>query len=181
MLSGCVSTSNKLAGLCQIEQTKDQFNNSAQVEFTNCWTATSESVWDIPSYKFGFTWLESAPEKIQMNLTYDSTVSGDAYTNFESVSINFAGAKYRYDNLSNTILSDSGYNNVTQTIYTSSRSALTVPMHVFESMVKSKDARIRIVTSDGYEDYLFHIDENGMTKYTKYYMRDYLAAIDIYR
>ena len=178
---GCQSTGNKFAGLCQVEEQSDTFTNKMRVEFTNCWVAAGESVWDTPVYKFGFVWLEDQPDIIQVNLTYDSTVGGQSYTNFESIMINIDGNREVTKELSDTILDSSGYNNVSNTIYTSSRAAARIDMRVFENMMISNDVRIRINTSNGYSDYVFHLSENGMTKYAKYDLDKFVTAVNKYR
>lgn len=180
-IAGCQSTGNMLSGLCQIEESIDTFENKAQVDFTKCWVPTGTSVWDTPSYKFTFTWYEADPSRMRLGFVYDSSVDGAAYTRFESVSINVNGTKYDFDNFSDTLLSDSGYNNITNTIYTTSRAGVFIPMSLFEEMITAEDVRIRLSSSRGYEDYLFHISKLGLKEYTKLHMPKYLATIDKYR
>lgn len=177
-LTACQSTTNKIAGICQIKHSVSTFENTKTVEFTECWNAKSLSVWDTPTIMIGYKWNQSKPELIQMNLTYNSQVGGGAYTNFNGIDINIDGDIYEYETTSTTILSSSDYNSVSNTIYTSSRNAIVMPFSVFERMMGAENVRFRIYTSEGYEDQIFNIAENGMSKYAKYYLPKYLIDIN---
>lgn len=180
-LTACQSTGNKIAGICQIEESVSTFDKSNEVNFTECWVSAGESVWDIPSFKFGFSWSDKTPESIVLRLVYDSNVGSNAYTSFKGVSININGEISSFDNKSRTVLDSSGYNSVSNTIYTQSRSGIVIPMYLFEKMMTAEDVRVRVLSSDGYEDYIFSMEQNGMTKYAKFYLDDYLAAIEKHR
>lgn len=178
ILTACQSTGNKIAGICQIEQSVSTFENSKLLEFTECWSAKSESVWDMPTIMTGYVWNESNPDSIKLNLVYNGQSGGDSYTGFYGIDINIDGNIYKYKTSGQTILSSSDYNTVSNTIYTKSRNAVTIPLSVFEDMVNKSDVRIRIYTSDGYEDQIFSLAQNGMSKYTRYYIPEYLDIIN---
>nr|WP_136252852.1 hypothetical protein [Ningiella ruwaisensis] len=180
-ISGCQSTGNMFTNMCQIKEEIDTFTNQVRVDFTKCWVAAGESVWDMPIHKFGFTWYEAHPERIRVNLTYDSTVDAGGYTNFESLLINIDGNIKERVEFGRTILGDSGYNSVSNTIYTDSSAGAFIDIETFEQMLRSDDVRLRVNTSDGYSDYVFHISELGMTKYAKYDLPNYLMTINKHR
>jgi|GEM_PF-6636486 len=180
-LIGCQSTSNKIAGLCQIKSTIDTFTNSAKIDFTKCWVAASESVWDLPSYKFSFSWVESSPDFIRVGLLYESTVKSTGYTTFSSVLVNINGETTTFNDMSSTELSSSNYNTVTNTIYTASSAGFIIPFDYFEKMVMSDDVRIRVKTFDSYDDYIFSLESSGTMTYARADLPEYLSLINKYR
>jgi len=180
-LFGCQSTSNKITGMCQIESKIDTFTNSTKIDFTDCWVAASESVWDLPSYKFSFSWVESSPDFIRVGLLYDSTVKSTGYTTFSSVLVNINGQTTTFNDMSSTQLSSSNYNTVTNTIYTASSAGFIIPFDYFEKMVSSDNVRIRVKTFDSYDDYIFSLESNGTMTYARADLPEYLSLIDKYR
>ena len=48
-----------------------------------------------------------------------------------------------------------GYNTITKTIYTTSTNTVVIPLSILEQMLNAKDCRLRIHSSDGYEDSFF--------------------------
>ncbi|MFC4699356.1 hypothetical protein ACFO4O_04185 [Glaciecola siphonariae] len=180
-LSGCTSVGYKFAGLCQIQESVETFDDANTVTFTKCFSPTGFTMSDVPIFKYGFIWSSNRPEDIIMTLHFDSSVHSKAYTSFEYVAVNMDGRQYRYPARRFTNLTDSGYNNVSNTIYTSSTSSVTIPFEIFEKMNELEDVRLRISSSDYIDDMFYSYKEYGLTKYTRLYMDDYLAAINKYR
>lgn len=181
ILAGCQSTSNLISGHCQVRESNDTFTNKAQVNFTSCNVAGSENVWDIPPHRFNFTWYEAYPERVRFGIAYSSSVSGRGYTNFESIRINIDGNRVLSKEFSDTIFDSSSYNEVTNDISTTSRASISIDIELLERMLNADDVRMRVNTSDGYSDYVFHIAENGMSRYAKADLPKFIAAIDKYR
>lgn len=172
---GCQSTANKIAGICQIETISDSFENSKKVNFTPCLVDAGKGI--SPSFKFSFDWDQTTPSRIGLGVTYDSNIRQDSYTNFESIAIKVDEDILFESNFGRTNLSSSGYNTVSNTIYTTSENRTVIPLELFDKMLKSDNVLIKVNSSDGYEDYFFHTKERGIKKYARFYIDEYYKTI----
>ena len=91
-----------------------------------------------------------------LDLAYDAnTGSSEIYLGFTGIDINVDGKITSYKISDLTILDSSEYNTVTNTIYTKSKNSVIIPLSLLEEMVSADVCRIRIYTSQGYEDAVF--------------------------
>ena len=179
VLSGCAGTGGLLSGgLCDIKENKSSFDDLKELRLTKCWSAKSESAWDFPATKIGFTWRESRPTTMTVNLIYDGSASGVAYSSYEALTVRINGKSRRFETYSGTQYTDGGYNDVSNNIYTQSQNSVNIPYALFEQMMTEKDVRLRVQTSDGYDDMIFHIPQNGTMKYTKLYAKTFYDRIE---
>ncbi len=70
----------------------------------------------------------------------------------QGIDINIDGKISSYKAQQLTNLSNSGYNTVSKTIYTSSKNTVVIPYEVLEKMVSAKNCRLRIHTTEGNQD-----------------------------
>ena len=177
-LTGCVSTMNQFSGLCQVEESRSSFDDSLSIKFTKCFSPTGYSFSDIPLFKYGFSWSESAPNYVSIQLLLESSVSGVGYTNFEAVHINLDGNVIKYPVYSSTAMYSGSYNSTTRNLPTFSSAHVSIPYELFESMLEANDVRLMIVSDDFSESVFFSERQIGLTKYARYYLDDYLIAIN---
>jgi len=155
MISGCTAM-DKLAGLGVVTQHTSTFDNATVIEVSPNSLYDPGSAWGTP-LQLGARWSSAAPNSVALILAYNSNVSSGtpAYLSLTGLDINIDGAISSYSAGQSTDLSSSAYNNVSNTIYTSSKNAVVIPYSVLQSMVAAKDCRLRIHTSKGYQDILF--------------------------
>ena len=161
ILTACASmvdSMDKMIGVGQISVEKEVLDDSTTVKLTPAFLTDDVSDYGLNNYKLGGRWNSQAPETIFFELNYDSQVGGNAYTGFEGITIRINGRSQRFDNVGTTNLSSSSYNTVTNTIYTESSGVVPVPLETVENMVSADDVRLRIHSSDGYEDSIFSAD-----------------------
>jgi hypothetical protein len=73
---------------------------------------------------------------------------------------------------------NSGYNAFSQSIYTQTKSSVRLSYSMLERMLKAEDVKIRVITSQGYEDIVFNVGDSGRFKYSKYYLKQFKRKID---
>lgn len=158
ILNGCASMADSMsnfAGVGVISEKQSTFDGSHVIELTPAWLYDPKGSFGN-SYKIGARWNSSEPGFVGLLLNYASTVQGDAYTTFNGIEINIDGSIVKYSAATDTDLNSSGY--VSGQIYTSSDSMVIVPVPVIRDMIAATDCRIRIHSSDGYEDSVFNLD-----------------------
>ncbi|WP_134082400.1 hypothetical protein [Thiohalophilus thiocyanatoxydans] len=150
---------SKMAGLGVVKQEKSTFDDATIVEVSPNWLYDPDSSWGN-SVKLGARWSSNAPEHVALVLSHSSNTSGSgaAYVGLSGVEINIDGDIKSFSSGKPTNLDSSGYNSVSRTIYTESKNTVVIPYSLLERMVDSKDCRIRIHTSKGYEDARFTIE-----------------------
>lgn len=158
LLQGCSSMADgmsKMAGLGVVKESVSTFDGSKTIEVSPTFLYV-EGSWGN-TVKLGAIWNSSTPDLVGLVMEQSSSTSsiGRAYIGLQGIDINIDGEIVSYAANSPTKMSNSGYNTVSKTIYTSSRNAVLVPYDVFVKMLEAKDCRIRIKTSEGYEDSLF--------------------------
>ncbi len=87
-------------------------------------------------------------------LYYNSNVFNGSSVSlgYRATDINIDGMITSYKAQQLTNLSNSGYNTVSKTIYTSSKNTVVIPYEVLEKMVSAKNCRLRIHTTEGNQD-----------------------------
>jgi hypothetical protein len=154
-ISGCTAM-DKMAGLGVVNQHTSTFDNATVIEVSPNSLYDPGSAWGTP-LQLGARWSSAAPDSVALVLAYNSNVSSGApaYLGLSDLDINIDGAISSYSAGQSTDLSNSGYNTVSHTIYTSSKNAVVIPYSVLQRMVAAKDCRLRIHTSKGYQDIKF--------------------------
>lgn len=184
-LSGCASitdTMSKAAGMGVVSEKTSAFDNATTV------SVSPAVLWAKGSWgnrvKLGANWTSAAPDSVALVMAEDSNVTGGApaYVGISSIELNIDGAKSMYSPGGSTHLDSSGYNNVSNTIYTSSTNAVVIPYPVLQSMVAAKDCRLRIRTSEGFEDAQFNLERiPGGQPTALLSIREFMARVDAIR
>ena len=181
-MSGCASTADmfdSMAGIGTISEKTATFDGSTILTLSPTFLTDNEGDIALNQYKLGARWTSSAPDYVALVMNYDSQVGGNAYTTFDGLSIRIHDETLRFDTDDPTHLSSSSYNSVTNTIYTESESTVLVPRSLIEEMVKAEDVRIRIHSSDGYEDALFNLERSSAGQgLAVVYFRKFLVRIN---
>lgn len=177
VLSGCVSTMDKIAGIGQVEESVSTFDGAKVITLSKSNTYNG-STWSFPNTRLGAKWVSSNPDSVVMFLIHESTVSsGNAYVNYEGVKINIGGNIKEFKSVGLTDLDSSGYNTVSNTIYTKSTGAVIVPLDYLKKMVESDDVKLRVLMMSTYEDIIFSIDNAGATKYARANFKEFLKQV----
>ena len=160
-VSGCTSMidgMSKAAGLGVVKQTTSTFDDSTIVTVSPGFLYAKGS-WGN-QIKLGASWSSASPDSVVLVLANDSNTSGygPVYVGLTGIDINVDGNITSHAAGGSTDLSHSGYNTVSKTIYTSSRNEVVIPYALFESMVSSKDCRLRIHSTKGDEDAQFSLE-----------------------
>lgn len=154
---------DKAAGLGVITVDESTFDGEKTISVSPTWLASDEKSWGANSVKLGARWSSNAPEFVALIMQYSSNTSGysDTYLGLESKDINLEGEITSFEASRPTDLDNSAYNSASRTIYTSSTNTVVLPMNLLQKMVSSSDCRIRIHTSEGYEDSIFSLERTG--------------------
>jgi len=175
-VSGCSSTIDKMAGLGQLETNISDFSGDTMVELSK--TRNAHPTKKQASTFFGLKWDSSLPNNVFLYLINQSDVdSNNTYVNYESIEIKI-GDDVSTFNARNTIHDSSGYNSVTNTIYTDSKASISIPLSLVEKMVSAEDCRIKINTYKWYEVVLFHVDENSMVSFSRPKFKEFLTKVN---
>jgi len=161
-LSGCAGMADataKMAGLGVVTEEVSTFDGAKIVEVSPNWLYDPDGSWGN-SVKLGARWSSATPDYVVLVLSYSSNVSGygKSYISLSGIDINIDGDISSFSSNKPTDLDSSGYNSVSKTIYTESSNAVVVPYSVLQDMVTAHDCRLRIHTSEGYEDSRFSIE-----------------------
>lgn len=160
VISGCASMADsmsQMAGVGVISEKKSTFDGAYVIELSPAWLYDPQGGFGN-NYKLGARWTDAVPESVAIILNFSSSAGGNAYTSFSGIDINIDGAKYSFDTTTTTTLSGSDYNTVSNTIYTESENTVVIPLALLKQMTAATDCRLRIHSSDGYEDALFHLE-----------------------
>lgn len=128
----------------------------------------------------GGRWTSNAPHLVAVVLEYSSSSAGsNSYTNISGMDVMIDGEKFEYRANGPTDHSNSGYNTVTKMIYTESENRVVVPLDIIKQMISANDCRLRIYTSDGYQDSIFSVDRlAGGAPSARMSFRDFVAKIE---
>ena len=178
--AGMADSMNKMAGIGVVTVENSTFDDAKIIKVTPTWLYEDTGSMDNIRTKLGARWTDKTPDYVALDLAYDSNTSGysEIYLGFTGVDINIGGkiTSFKTNNL--TILKSSGYNTVSNTIYTKSENSVIIPMSLLEEMVSADDCRIRIYTSQGYEDAVFSIERSSGGQGTAILsIREFIATV----
>lgn len=156
IVAGCATmadTGARLAGLGVVSEEVSDFDGATVVRMSPAHVYVKKMLGG--SFMLGSVWSSNEPEYVELVIKFASgTYSSSVYTNFQGMDINIDDEILKYK--AGITHHDRGsYNTVTNTIYTESTNTVVVPLPIFERMLTAKDCRIRIHSTDGYEDSFF--------------------------
>jgi len=161
-LSGCAGMADsvsKMSGLGVVNEETSTFDKATVIDVSPTWLYDPEGSFGN-QVKLGARWSSKAPDYVALVMSYNADTSGygATYMSISGIDINVDGEITSYSTRHSTKLDSGGYNTVTRTIYTESRNTVVIPYAMLEEMVFANDCRLRIHTSEGYEDARFSIE-----------------------
>lgn len=182
LLSGCASmadSADKISGTGQITESVDSFDNSRRLSMGPGFLFENADETMPSGIKLGAEWSDKNPEAVALVLSYPSSTSGNAvYVNFSGMDINIDGAITSLTTDGRTHHSDSGYNTVSRSIYTSSENHMTVPRALVQKMLAARSCKLKIHTSDGYVNADFTIARSTAGQAAaKPYLEQFMARL----
>lgn len=181
-MGGCASFADSmtaLSGVGKVTKEHSEFDGATVVRMTPAFLyGGDKSIMGLTT-KLGAFWSSNNPEYVSILLENNSqTGYGQAYVGFNGLDVNIGGEKLYFDADGPTKLSNSGYNTVSQTIYTKSHNTVVMKLETLKRMVEAEDCRIRINTSDGFETAHFHEERiPGGQSTAKLHYKEFLAKI----
>lgn len=180
--AGMADSVDTLVGVGQISVTQEALDDSTSVKLAAAWLTDDVKDHGLNSYKLGGRWNSQAPGTVFLEIKYESQVGGNAYVSFSGLTIRIDGESQNFDSLGTTDFSSGAYNDLTNTIYTESSGIVPVPLEIVEKMVSASDVRLRLNSSDGYEDSIFSFDRTPSgQKLARPYFQDFLVEIEKHR
>lgn len=181
-LCGCTAM-DRMAGMGVITENNQSFDNSKVIEVSPNSLYAPGKTMGTP-FMLGAIWSSSHPDFVGLEVKYNATIGygSAAYTGITGIDINVDGRIQSFQAHALTSLNSSGYNPVAPTIYTHSENTIAIPYALLESMVAASDCRLRIHTTDGYEDVSFsadHIPGGKATAITT--IRPFMQRVDAAR
>ena len=170
-ISGCSSTLDDIAGVGKISSSKVSFDGSTDIELSMT-RVYQENGKMMDTFLTG-RWNSKTPDVVFLGLLNNSSAGqSDTYVSYRELKVRIDGIETSYK-AGKTRLDNSGYNNVTNTIYTSSEASVVVPLEELKKMIKAEDVKIRVTTRDYYEDAIFQQngymgEESAQTKFKKF-------------
>lgn len=166
VLTGCAGMADsmdEMAGLGVIKEEKSTFDGATIISVSPTWLTGDPDSLGANSIKLGAQWSSNAPEYVVLVMQYNSSTSGygDAYLNIIGLNVNIDGKVESFKPETSTMLDNSSYNSVSQTIYTESTNNVIVPLDYLKKMIAAEDCRLRVHTGKGYEDSIFSIERTG--------------------
>lgn len=179
-LAGCaaVDSMNQMAGLGKITVSDSKFDNSKQITMGAA-HLTDGSMTSVP-VKLGGFYTTSVPELVYLVGHYSSSTSygSPLFINIEELDVNLNGKKRSFKSAGSTQHDNSGYNTVSRSIHTDSKNHFPIPLSYLKEMLVAEDCRIRITTSKGSVEALFHIDKAFGNVWAKEYLRRFVEKIE---
>ena len=159
LLTSCAGMHKAITGQGELTNTVSGFDDARFISVAPSMLVPIDSGLYSTSTFLGASWSSKYPNLIQLDLLHKSSIDfGNAYTNFKMISVNIEGEVTDFKTTGLTDHISSGYNSVSRDIYTESNGAITMTYSYFSKMLQSHDCKIRIHTSDGYEDAYFSYD-----------------------
>jgi hypothetical protein len=157
--TGVADLSTKLGGLGVVSEDISTFDNSITVEVSPNWLYDPNGSWGN-SVKLGARWNSQQPNRVYLKLSHASQVmtSEASYLLIQGIDINVEGEIHSFETGNLTNFDSSDYNTVTKDIYTESSNYVEIPVSLLDKMLSANDVRLRIYTSEGYEDSIFTIE-----------------------
>ena len=182
-ITGCTSMADsftKLAGVGVVSKEVSDFDGSKIVRVSPAHLYNPNAGMLGMYTKLGGYWNSNTPELVALILENNSQAGyGQSYLSYQGLDINIDGKQYSYEVDGTTKFDNSGYNTVTQTIYTSSKNAVTIPYEVLKSMMTAKDCRIRINTGNGSETAMFSTERiPGGQSTAILHFREFIQAVE---
>lgn len=156
---GMADIASRAGGVGVITEDQSTFDGAQVIEVSPAWLYDPDrSGWN--TIQLGARWVSGTPDFVALILSYRSDASGysETYLGLDSIAVNIDGEVTQYEAGQPANLSSSGYNSVTNTIYTQSSNSVVVPTDIVERMISADDVRLRISSSSGYEDSVFTIE-----------------------
>lgn len=161
VLTGCAGMADMASragghGIVSVDEAT--FDGETIVEVTPNWLYDPEGSWN--RVQLGGRWSSGSPDWVALLLSYRSSTSdqGSVYIDLEAIEIRVDSKVSRFEAGRPSNLSSGSYNTVTSSISTQSRNAIIVPLHVVSDMLAFEDVRLRVYTSEGYEDSVFSVE-----------------------
>ncbi len=180
--TGCNSMADamtKAAGVGVIKEEISTFSNATEISMSPAFLYNPEAFTNASSLKLGARWEESTPHLVALILAYNSDIaSGGGYVNFSGLDINIDGEISSHKTSGQTLHTNDGFNTVSRTIYTSSKNLTYIKLDQLNEIINAEDCRLRIHTSNGYEDIIFSIDRiPGGQSTARMHLRDFYKQV----
>lgn len=175
-LGGCAAM-QKMGGSGVLEVYEDQFNGGTRVTMTSAPTVNLEGI--NATTELGGYWSAQSPDVVLLRLVSRSSVDeSDTYVTFEQLKVNIDGEITNFD--AGTTSHDSGgYNEISRTIYTLSKSSVVMPYDYFVEMIENPNTKVRVTTRRFYEDIDFQKETNyGGFRLAKATLKEFKTEID---
>ena len=178
IITGCKMPVNNFTGVGEVIVENSKFDQALEVRMTKTHNFSGDEYLAL-STQFSAFWTNSDPEHFILTLEMHGSASSKAYINFNSIKFNFSGEVINFE-AGKTIHTNNYYNIVSNTLYTQSRAPVYLPYSVLEKMINQPEVRIRVLTSEGYEDIIYHVSDSSLKgyKYSKYYLAQFKKKVD---
>ncbi len=183
-LNGCAGMADamsKAAGIGVVKEEKSTFDGATIVTMSPAFLYRGQGM-SSNSINLGARWSSKSPDYVVFQPSLSSSISsgGSAYVNISKMEVNIDGEISSFETTGLTKHDSSGYNTVSKTIYTESKGSVIVPLAVLKKMMAATDCRIRIYSSDGYEDSLFHVERiPGGQSAAKFSFKEFVAKVEV--
>ena len=176
VLSSCSGINDSITGWGAVSESRSTFDGSQSVTMSP--SLLFRDGFGGNALFLGATWHAKYSDQVVLVLEHQGNTSyGSTYIGIRGLDINIDGKISSYSTDGATNFNRGSYNSVSKTIYTSSENIVIVPLSVLRKMMDASDCRIRIRTSQGYEDRNFNQETNGLNT-AKTHMRKFLAKVD---
>lgn len=182
-LTACANMADsmgKMAGLGAVSSTTASFDGSTTITVSPNHVYETAEKWVANDIRLGAHWSTKSPDYVAIDLLFQSAVgSGQAYLSLKKLEVNIDGEMYSYDAVGNTKLKSSSYNTVSKMIYTDSKNSVIVPLDDLRKMIGSANCKMRVTTSEGFEDIFFSMDRHSNGQSTaRFSIKELLIEID---
>ena len=172
-----ITSCSQVAGLGVVSEKQSKFDGEKEVNMSPAIVVGTEFKTNYPL--LGASWSEGSPNSVILIIEHRGSISGGSgYSNIRTLEINVDGKFYKYTPRQYTAHSNSGYNNVSRTIYTQSRNVVSIPLSLAKRMVSAEVCMLRTSTSDGVFEQNFAKESNMGTATAKSSMRKFLAKVE---
>ena len=178
--AGMADAMSKAAGIGVVKEEKSTFDGATIVTMSPAFLYSGKGM-SSNSINLGARWSSKFPDHVVFQPTHSSSISSDgrAYVNISKLEVNIDGEISSYDSAGLTKHDSSSYNTVSKTIYTESKGAVVLPFSVLQKMMAATDCRVRIYSSSGYEDSVFHVERiPGGQSAAKFSLKEFIARIE---
>lgn len=170
VLTACTATMNQLAGIGQLTESKSSFDNATVITLTPAWLYNQDQQ-RLNSITLGAEWNSKVPNHVILILESQGIVG------LTEISVNIDGTIIKIDANRSTdfdIRTRKG-------VPSKSSNRIAVKSELVEQMMAAKDCRIRINTTQGYEDSHFHILHGNTSDTAKVEFAKFLEKVKVTR